>query len=89
MKKSTIKKLIIGLIIGIVMIICLLVILLGKGSKENESKGFIDKNENVQETQKIVTDEERIEQYDFLVVSNCVASYLSGINQNSSSYYGK
>ncbi len=89
MKKTVIKKWIIGLIIGIAIIISLLVIIVGKGNKENQSNGLIAKNENLEETQKIVTDEERIEQYDFLVVSNCINSYLSGINQNSSSYYGR
>lgn len=89
MKKSVIKKWIIGLIIGIAIIVSLLVIIIGKGNKENQPKELIAKDENLEETQKIVTDEERIEQYDFLVVSNCINSYLSGINQNSSSYYGR
>lgn len=83
MNKEIIKKLMIILAIIIVILIIVLFVLV-KGTKKQEEQLV---EEEV--TEKEVTDEDRIEQYDFLVVSNCVAEYLSGINQNSSRYYGR
>lgn len=88
MDKEAIKKSIIILTIGIVIIIILLIIAFLNSKKEQEEEKTIDKG-NMQETQETITDKEKIEQYDFLVVSNCVSAYLSGINQNNSSYYGR
>lgn len=77
----------------IIIMITIVVVLLTKIKKKENGKPNNNNNEqieeNLEETQKIVTDEERIEKYDFLVVSNCVSEYLSGINQESSSYYGR
>ncbi len=83
MNKEIIKKLMIILAIIIVILIIVLFVL-AKGTKKQEEQLV---EEEV--TEKEVTDEDRIEQYDFLVVSNCVAEYLSGINQNNSRYYGR
>ncbi|MCI8759939.1 MAG: hypothetical protein HFJ34_02245 [Clostridia bacterium] len=93
MNKETIKKIMVALMISIIIIIIIVIVLLTKIEKkqENNHLNLNDEliEENIEETQKIVTDEERIEKYDFLVVSNCVTTYLSGINQESSSYYGR
>lgn len=93
MNKETIKKIIITLMISIIIIIAIVILLLNNLEKRQEDKNenINDEQieENLEETQKIVTDEERIEKYDFLVVSNCVSDYLTGINQENTSYYGR
>ncbi len=87
MNKKTIQKLILALSIGVILIIILLLTL--RSDEEKEQKKEEQEIANVEKTQKIVTDEDRIETYDFLIVANCIKSYLSGINQNSSRFYGR
>lgn len=86
MNKETIKKLIIILIIIIVIIIIALITLLAGKEGQNNNEEILE-NEIVEESEKVVTDEDRIEKYDFLVVQNCISTYLSNINQDTSRYY--
>ena len=87
MNKNVIKRAIIIISILIVLIIIVLLALLLSRNKEEEqilneasSSGDVEQEE--------VTFEEKIDKYDFLVVSNCVYDYMDKLNKNSSSYYG-
>ena len=83
MDNKKIKTIIIILLIIIAIVTILIILTNRKYQKPEELLGGKSK------TEESMTISDRIEQYDFLVVNDCVTSYISGINKNSSRYYGR
>ena len=83
-KKTIILLAIVILIIGIILIVIAL-----SNNKQNSTNKFTNSEISYEQIAEDNTlDEYNIEEFDFLLASNCIQSYISGINQNNSKYYG-
>ena len=88
MSKETIKKIIIISIIFIVIISIILVIVLLniKDNSGNATGKVLPEGEQIEDVDLKI--ENQIDKYDFLIVSDCISTYLDKINKNNSNYYG-
>ena len=88
MSKETIKKIIIISIIFIVIISIILVIVLLniKNNSGNTTGKVLPEGEQIEDVDLKI--ENQIDKYDFLIVSDCISTYLGKINKNNSNYYG-